>query len=200
MKTLRPEKPYRTKHRESPLRSDARSGPTPLRYGDAKTGVNGDYMKNDPKNKQKFSAGIWSRLIDYVNSFDIYALMLVPTFIGIIFIAIGLLLYNFISQDKASFVWNRIIFSVGCFIIGFGGIFQIIKKELLDLLRRQNLMAFLAIVNGIFFVVICWSLAVALNFDEYFGSVIRKKKNTHLCIMSLPKIALVFVKLSLSEK
>jgi hypothetical protein len=109
------------------------------------------------------------RILEFIDDHGIYRLTFGSYFIGIAFIGIGLFAYNFLSHGNAFVVWNRIIFSIGCFIIGFAGIFQIITKDLLVPIKKTKFTAVMAVLNGILIVSLCWFLAIYLPLMSILG-------------------------------
>jgi hypothetical protein len=90
-------------------------------------------------------------------------------FFGIAFIAIGLFGYKYLSHGNTLVVWNRIIGSIGFFVMGFAGIFQIITKDLLVPIKKSKFTAVMAVLNGIVIVSLCWFLAIYFPLMSILG-------------------------------
>ena len=109
-------------------------------------------MKTNLNKKASTLSKYFTRIHDYIDSYDIYTLFLVPTFIGIIFIVVSVLAYKYLSHVDTWLSLYRVTVALGFFIMGFAGIFQIIKKELLVPIKKTKFTALLAILNGIMLV------------------------------------------------
>jgi hypothetical protein len=116
----------------------------------------------------KFSI-FFTRIFDYLVSLDIYALVLAPIIGGIVFIIITAVIYIGITHGNNLIIWNRVIVSIGFFIMGFSGIFQIIKKELLIPIKKTNLTKTIAIINGILIVSSAWCVSILLQVLSILG-------------------------------
>jgi hypothetical protein len=110
-----------------------------------------------------------ARILDVIDSVDINMLVLGPFFLGIVFIIVAAIVSNAIFHGISSPVMNRIIGSIGFFIMSFGGIFQIIKKELIGPFKKSKLSAFLAVLNGILIISLTWILAIILPLMSILG-------------------------------
>jgi hypothetical protein len=109
------------------------------------------------------------RILEYIDDHGIYQLTLGSIFFGIAFIAIGLFGYKYLSHGNTLVVWNRIIGSIGFFVMGFAGIFQIITKDLLVPIKKSKFTAVMAVLNGIVIVSLCWFLAIYFPLMSILG-------------------------------
>jgi hypothetical protein len=126
-------------------------------------------MRTKPKTKDTTPPTRLARLLEYINGFDIYTLVLVPLLLGMAFMAIGYFAYKYISHGNMLVVYNRVIGSIGFFIMGFAGIFQIIKRELLGPFKKSKFSAIMAVLNGILIVGLAWSLTIVLPLMSILG-------------------------------
>jgi hypothetical protein len=110
-----------------------------------------------------------SRIMEFIDDNGIYRLTIGPIFIGIAIMVIGFIAYNYLSHGNTLVVWNRIIGSIGFFVMGFAGIFQIITKALLVPIKKTKFTAVMAVLNGILFVSLCWILAIGLPLMSLLG-------------------------------
>jgi hypothetical protein len=114
------------------------------------------------KTNQLKQNSFYKKIIEFIEETNLVYLYLFPVFFGVIFVVIAILIGNSLSQTERPESYKTIILSIGLFIAGFGGLFQIIKKEYFGPFENTRISRISAIINGAFVLSFFWSSCIFL--------------------------------------
>lgn len=102
------------------------------------------------------------RFYKFIEETNIGLLLWFPIILGLLFMILATLLVRYFIQTGTTENYRNIIFSVGTFIAGFGGLFQIFKKEYFGLINSTRLTKIIAVINGAGLLCFFWSVSLIL--------------------------------------
>lgn len=116
--------------------------------------------------------GIGARLMDflmiYIARIDVFWLVLGPLMTGLASIVIGLYIGEMIFEGEVAGPYIGLVVSIGSFIAGFGGLFQIIKREF-PLSPGYSLEGNWALISGFSWLAVCWIFSLFLLITALTG-------------------------------
>jgi uncharacterized membrane protein len=123
-------------------------------------------------NKQKINKlkqnRIYKSIMNFIDETNFVYLYLFPVLLGIVFMILAILIVNALGQTERTENYRSIILSIGFFIAGFGGLFQIIKKEYFGPFDNTRLTRISSIINGVFLLCFFWGSGVFLLILKIF--------------------------------
>jgi hypothetical protein len=115
---------------------------------------------NQQKTNQLKSNSFYKTIMNFIDETNFVYLYIFPFILGVVFITLATLIVNNISHTERTGLYRNIYFSIGLFIAGFIGLFQIIKKEYFGPFNNSRMTRISAIINGVFLLCFFWGSSI----------------------------------------
>ena len=99
-------------------------------------------------------------ITNFIDETNIIFLLFFPIFLGFGFMILATFIIKSIIQIEITDNCRSIIFSISSFIAGFGGLFQILKKEYFGPFKNTRITRIIAIINGVGVLCFFWASSI----------------------------------------
>ena len=123
------------------------------------------------KNKKEFQKRnihiFFQNILIFIKTYDISTVLFIVSVISFIFLIVTFLIVRRIYNGNIPEIINGLLWLCFSFLLGFGGVIQIIRKEAPGIMGH-SIKGLLPILLGVVWVVFCWGLGIFLLLENLF--------------------------------